>query len=85
MGKFHGAQYFPRAYTFQPHSFPILQKQRKVEASRSDGAADSAVVLFLPTTRSRRVSVVNAAMVDHDDSQLSFYSCHSCNTSGVLT
>jgi len=77
MGKFHGAQYFPRAYTFQPHSFPILQKQRKVEASRSDGAADSAVVLVLPTTRSRRVSVVNAAMVDHDDSQLSFYSCHS--------
>ncbi|XP_066398002.1 uncharacterized protein [Miscanthus floridulus] len=30
------------------------QKQRKVEASRSDGAADSAVVLVLPTTRSRR-------------------------------
>jgi len=77
MGKFHGAQYFSRAYTFQPHSFPIPQKQRKVEASRSDGAADSAVVLVLPTTRSRRVSVVNAAMVDHDDSQLSFYSCHS--------
>jgi len=30
------------------------QKQRKVEASRSDGAADSVVVLVLPTTRSRR-------------------------------
>ena len=33
---------------------PRPQKQRKVEASRSDGAADSAVVLVLPTTRSRR-------------------------------
>ncbi|XP_066363634.1 uncharacterized protein, partial [Miscanthus floridulus] len=32
---------------------PRPQKQRKVEASRSDGAADSAVVLVLPTTRSR--------------------------------
>ena len=32
---------------------PRPQKQRKVEASRPDGA-DSAVVLVLPTTRSRR-------------------------------
>ncbi|ONM30247.1 uncharacterized protein [Zea mays] len=45
-----GLESWPATATAAP---PRPQKQRKVEASRADGA-DSAVVLVLPTTRSRR-------------------------------
>ncbi|CAD6341063.1 unnamed protein product [Miscanthus lutarioriparius] len=46
-----GLESWPATATAAP---PRPQKQRKVEASRSDDAADSAVMLVLPTTRSRR-------------------------------